>query len=142
MDDTLHLPEVERCPLAGGKTLPGQLRYYRTLGQPTLARFPDRAQQRLLGFVRHQGHAIVGQAVPIGHIATGLVSLGLLVGSGLSGALADGLTLPLRHRAQHVEHQAAGRCAGVNLLAHREQVRFAGDKHGPDQLPQVLNGAG
>ena len=80
--------------------------------------------------------------VAVGRVEAGALAYGTLVGQGFPGALAYGLAFPLRHRAQHVEHQAAGRRAGVNLLPHREQVSLAWGKYGPDQFPQVLNGAG
>ena len=40
-------------------------------------------------------------------------------------ALADGLALPLGDARQHVQHEAARRRAGVDLLAHADEPQPA-----------------
>src|SRR5262245_16861849 len=54
----------------------------------------------------------------------GALALLAFVGKSLSGTLAERLTLPLRHRAQHIQHQPTSGRAGIDVVSHREQRNF------------------
>ena len=124
LHDALHLPEQKRCAFAGGEALPDQIGHNRPVGQSAAFRVSDSVQQGLFVLDCHQRLAVLGNLKAVGRMQTGALAKTPLMGEGLSRPLTDGFPFPLRHRAQHIEHQPAGRGAGIKIgrASCRERV--------------------
>jgi hypothetical protein len=117
---TLGMPATSRSRMHGAlgqfiPDLPG--------GQPLLLRLVRSLNDRLYLRIRVKVDTITGILPAVWHSHDSL-TVRLLMGHGILGALADHPTLALAHRGQDVEHEHTASRPGVDLIAHTGRDPF------------------